>query len=589
MPAERYIIQEFTYGTERVRIFIDPDTRQAVGSWPKDSTLRQRLESQYPDFEINPDGKLRYFDANGNLHTIPNATFRETVQGAPVTSTSVNNTPANSSSSGPNLPNMPNIPGSSRPGTSTNSGESTNYTTSSSTVAPYDPAYDRYDPTGVRGSTAAVSNRLANGGNGSTPGNGTSTAAGSSNLDFYNSSLSQRERELAEHTRARDIFMDRSSRATTAEEREYNANQANIEDGLVNDAQTDIDSLRANRPREDQHLPDGTSRSAEGGKPGVWQRLQANKMKTMMVGISGLALGAVAYQMGANGLNFGSAIGMLTSFSMFTTSLKDLGFTGGQAMLGGGLIVGAGFMIGMIKKWVREHGKKQDQDLDLTQGDVAAYPNTPTPPAPTNTTGTNTASASNTTGSRPQTWYEYLPSQNVFMILAGVSALTFGGYSLNLNGTGIQNDAGFTVNSTALPGFTQTMEAASGKKLPNGLGGKIFIKKGDGNSNPDKVVYFTQEKGDTETNGVPDMVTRVNMVSINPGGYVLGPSPIDMLPFFSVEPQTRAIVANSNAAAVLGRQTALAQAATSGVSAASAATAARRGSLSGHYVDVIQN
>jgi hypothetical protein len=418
-------------------------------------------------------------------------------------------------------------------------------------------------------------------------------ASGSSSQAFDDSALNQRTAEYEVQSAASKEFLRLSNETNDPETAAYYLREHKRTAALAAEAKADIDKLKSKQA--DQRVAEGGS-APTGEKPSIKERLMANKMGTLMAGTAALAMFGAAFKAGEK-FTMDSGIGMITSLGMFANYMKELGFTANQGLMVGGIIIAAGMILSAIKKWIKEHGEKQDQDLNTAQGDVPQIPSTaPTSGATSqgantsSTSGNNTASGSNTTStgasSTDKRWYEYLPKENIFMIMAGVSALTFGASTMDLS-SGIKSDAGFTFNQASMPAITQTLQAAvdGKKKIGSSVAGKIFIKQGNGIDDPDKVVYFTQEPTGTTTNGVPDMVYRANLISINAGGYALGPSPMSMIPFFMVEKKTNAIVATASVNDLLARQTAMAQTSVSGISPRNAMTAARMGAAQGHAVD----
>ncbi len=120
--------------------------------------------------------------------------------------------------------------------------------------------------------------------------------------------------------------------------------------------------------------------------------------------------------------------------------------------------------------------------------------------------------------------------------------------------------------------------------MPAGLVGRVFVKKGDGISIPDQVVFvtkkFNSDKPDT------DAGYQVNQVTLNQAGYLLSPYRPDLAlqPFFSVNPQTNAVIPNPRAAYAVGVQSVMAAvSAFDQTSPTSANSALNQGAATGRF------
>jgi hypothetical protein len=185
-------------------------------------------------------------------------------------------------------------------------------------------------------------------------------------------------------------------------------------------------------------------------------------------------------------------------------------------------------------------------------------------------------------------WATLLNVQSTFMILAGVTAINLG---FNLSGLNLDSNGPMVDQKIIAPSlvtsfnasFTNTMQKATNTTIQNGPLGKIFIKNGE---DVDKVVYVT-EFTDNNTPGCNDPnkpCEAVNMVALNPGGYLVSPvAPNDskmLQPFFAVS--GKKVMPNPGAFNAVGQMNALVQVPQSGASAKGAATAINMAAMMGH-------
>jgi hypothetical protein len=222
------------------------------------------------------------------------------------------------------------------------------------------------------------------------------------------------------------------------------------------------------------------------------------------------------------------------------------------------LVAGAIVAAIALAMWLAKRGKTEDQKLDTKNGDVndLTGKNTPTDPNAGNTPNPTSPSPSG-----PSSWTDYLPTASVFMIAAGATALALGSFgSINLNsGTAPQHVTVTTANldKVVKPAVAGILDK-SNPPLPSSLIGRVFVKKGDGISSPDRVVFVTKNfdpnKPDT------DAGYKVNEVSLNAGGFLVNPNRPDLslTPMFMISPQTGAVLPNPAAAVAVGAQSALA-------------------------------
>jgi hypothetical protein len=201
-------------------------------------------------------------------------------------------------------------------------------------------------------------------------------------------------------------------------------------------------------------------------------------------------------------------------------------------------------------------GRKKEYDIDITKGDPMRVGNT-------------------------SSWYGGLPSQSVYYILTGVTAL---GIGIQLGPTSpLTQSIEIPVQSAKvqLPAVRNQLQSAVGVSQalpqdPKNLVGKVFVKVGNGTSIPDMAVYVTESVNGGYT---------VNKVSLNSGGYVVGSESPNgaMIPFFVKEKKTGAVIANPLAESALGSQRALTRAANGqNITATGAAQAVDRAAMTGH-------
>jgi hypothetical protein len=397
------------------------------------------------------------------------------------------------------------------------------------------------------------------------PGTGNKMPINSAAINAQSAEVSRLEGNISNFTRWRDNAAQNGDQAMASE---FQAS-INREQGLLTKAKQDLARLQSG----------AGATGISGKKPGLLASMKANKMGTFMTAMSGMGLGIAGYQMGAGNGGVMGALGMLQTLPQFIDlAQRTLHVSNGNAILMAAVIVGISAAFGAIKK----KGKIEEQGYD--KYDPQKMPNTgqsQTNQSGQGSQGSGTGSTPAPTTSEPQTWDDRLPSKNVFTIGSAVAALALGSLSLNLQSNNLAQE-GFTFKPAELPAFTKQLEKATGEKIKGNPANAIFIQKGTGHSGSDKVVYLTQEHAGTYTDGVPDMVYRTNMVSINPGGYVLG-DPLAMHSFFLVDPQTKNIVPTMSAAQAIAKQTALAKAAAAG-SGVGAVGAAWQGAMEGHQV-----
>jgi hypothetical protein len=289
------------------------------------------------------------------------------------------------------------------------------------------------------------------------------------------------------------------------------------------------------------------------------------------VGFGGLALGKSMFDLGRDftwtglGSAAASAFGVLASIGSLM-AVEGSGMSGAFAALMANpwvlAAVGA-FMATMY--FIGKFGKPKAQAFDATK-DPGAMPN-----------ANKGLSATELVKKAPQNaWFRSLPGaayQNVFILL-GMTSL---GIGINLANGGPMTQS-IAVSASALPGIQGQLQDATRKVVPNDLSNKVFIKLGENpTTDPAKVVYVEQGTGKDQYN--------VNMVTLNSGGYYVGPNPdAARVAFFMVEPQTGALKANPEAAKALALERAMTQAAnTAGLSAPGAARAVQVGAATGRY------
>jgi hypothetical protein len=289
-----------------------------------------------------------------------------------------------------------------------------------------------------------------------------------------------------------------------------------------------------------------------------------------VLGVGGLIMG------GWGAFNAFKSIGQGTGGWM-NAAISDFGFITSWAVLFGSSLASMGIAAGVILAINLIgflFGKRKDNALNLAGGDVGGLANTGA------ITGTG-ASASSAAGHITAPWYKMpaFPTQNVFMILAGVALMNVG-IDLSINAPLVQS---VKVSSMDLPAVRDALERSVKKPLPSvatGVLGKVFIQSAGNNGlSPDRVVFVTEDGSGTGYN--------LNQVALEYDGVVVGATPDSgRIPFF--QPNANgAIVANPRAAAALGAQNAMAMTATApGLRARSRVTAVNAGKIQGHEVEL---
>jgi hypothetical protein len=205
-------------------------------------------------------------------------------------------------------------------------------------------------------------------------------------------------------------------------------------------------------------------------------------------------------------------------------------------------------------------GKKKDNPLDTSQGDVPGLPGTGAITGPLK----STTSASD--GQKP--WYQrnpYASAGSVFTIVAA-SALMAIGINLGMDGAANQSKS---FGAKELSGVHSALQSSIGSRqlLPSadtGVLGKTFIQSSGNNGlTPDKVVYVSEE-ADPNSKNNSGTVYKVNAITLDYDGYrVDSESPNqNHIPFFLV--RNGSIVPNPEASGAIAAQRSLLNVATAG-------------------------
>lgn len=249
---------------------------------------------------------------------------------------------------------------------------------------------------------------------------------------------------------------------------------------------------------------------------------------------------AGAYQLMTNPKNAWGYINLgMSAATMIALGAGPLGW------IAYGIAVAAGIIAGLLRP-------KQDNAVKAALGDVIGNTNTIAP--------------------APPNWGQVLPNQSIYMMLAGITALSLNvvspGKTLDLSNSAPAGIRQEIIPPSLVPTFNQrflpTMQAATNTTITGGsLLGKVFIKKDQTGGSNDKVVYVTEFTKDDGT-----QTQAVNVVSLNKGGVLVSsefkPGEQNMMqPFFAAD-QTGNIKPNPQAFNDLGQMNALANASANG-------------------------